>query len=167
MTSKPNYLDLLKQRTETKARQIVRIRVCLQPELYADLEDARADLAAAPRARSIAGSDNAAQAELVAEIEAQIRAVTLVVVLRSLNADDLATSRADLKDSDPVALMWKRDLEAAFVRAEDGDGNRVSDVGAPEWASLLDVIAAGEMQEWHGRLHKAGLSPAFPTRAKR
>ncbi|NLA28274.1 MAG: hypothetical protein GX875_01260, partial [Propionibacterium sp.] len=84
----------------------------------------------------------------------------------ALTADDMLVSRAKATDKTPMGELWKRDLTQAFLRAEDGNGHLVEDIGQDDWARLLEVIPAGELQTWHSKLGRIAGAPDFPTSAK-
>ena len=168
-----DYLSLIRQRVEAQARPTVRVQVCLVPDLLTELADARK--AAAVPARAEAGrrigdppaEPNPEARARLANVEQQVLDATLVVVLQALTTADLAASRAgtDLNTT-TQGEYWVRDLTQAFGWAEDGNGNRATDVGRTEWGAILSVTPAAEVQYWHAQLSKAGQAPDFPTSAK-
>ena len=164
---KPTYLDLLNKRVETKAQRTTQVRVALDPSLMDQLDDARESLAAerAKRGKMVNPALDAA-AERVAALERQLLDTCLVITLHALTADDMLVSRARTTDKTPVGEFWKRDLAQAFLRAEDGNGHLIEDIGQDDWARLLEVIPVGELQTWHSKLGRIAMAPEFPTSAK-
>lgn len=170
-SEKPSYLDLLNKRVEGDLRQTVKVRVALDPDLLAELDEAKEQLAELRRKHSqkpdqpakLDGGPLGKAQDRVTELEARILDTTLVVTLRSLNSADFLASRAKVTDDTPVNQVIKSDLTVAFQRAEDGHGHPVEDIARDDWSRLLEVIPAGELQTWHGMLGKAGSAPNFPT----
>ena len=167
---KPTYLDLLNKRVETKAQRTTQVRVALDPSLMDQLDEARESLAAervtAKRAGKMNNSGLDAAIERVSALEQQLLDTCLVITLHALTADDMLVSRARTTDKTPVGEFWKRDLAQAFLRAEDGNGHLVEDIGQDDWARLLEVIPVGELQTWHSKLGRIAMAPEFPTSAK-
>lgn len=153
--NKPSYLELLNKRVAADARGTCEVRVCLRPEL----EDELRTLRERPGRRNLADTG---QSERLAELEAEIRAATLVVTLRALSVGDLVTSQAKLSPTSPQGESIKAQLGVAMVAVHDADGNPVTDIGRDEWRRLLDVMPAQQLQVWHGQLAKAGQAVDFP-----
>lgn len=160
--AKPNYQELLRRRVEADARPTFTVRVCLVPSLESELRELRAKPAGR---RSIAETDDAHAAQLV-DLETQISAATLVVTLKALSVADSVAARASNDGLVPNGVQWQADLKQAFVKAENADGALVEDVGRDEWAKLLTVMTATQLEMWHGQLGQAGAPIDFPTFAK-
>ena len=161
------YRDLLDRRVQADARQTIVVQVCLDPDLLVELDAARHGMV--PAARRSIGDAGGVPEEATARLgaaEAAVRAATIHVTLSTLSADELLAAQADMGQDTPMATMWKRHLAAAFRAVRDGNGTPVDDIDRERWAVLLDVVPAGELQTWHGRLSKAGQAPDFPTSAR-
>lgn len=168
---KPTYLDLLNQRIENEEVQsLIKVQVALKPILFDQLRVAQ-EAVAQERNRlrregaQVKMNDTTLEelTQVVEDLEQQIQDTTLVVTLHALTTDDLLKSHVGTDIKTPSGIIWKKDLTQAFVRAEDGNGNLVEDIHQEEWARLLEVIPAAEVQTWHGMLGQAGMAPNFPT----
>ena len=131
------------------------MRVCLVPELEDELRTLREH----PARRTLA---DAGQPERLTDLEAEMRAATLVVTLRALSVADLVKSQAKIKPTSPQGESIKAQLGVAMIAAHDADGNPVSEVGPDEWRRLLEVMSATQLSAWHAQLAKAGQAVDFP-----
>lgn len=159
--------DMLRRRIAGDARPEIRVKIHLDPLGAARLSELEAELAELRDAMEDGapvkmGGRAATLAAEIEELEEHLADSVACVVLRTLNSAQSAQAAAGLTEDDPINLLWRRNLRAAYVRCETLDRVLVEDVTSQDWEDLVEVMSSTEVKTLHERLRSAELS-ALPS----
>lgn len=190
--TKPNYADLIARRATANARRLYKVPLCLAPALYADRDAAReAHREAMQHAAELKALGTAARTKLsgvdpvsaakqhLADVEQQIRDVSIVLVVAGRNSDETmrvlqAVPTIAIDDNTPADERAKAEASNAFALnralfldayqwAEDLDGERLVDIDRGQIEALLPTLSTGEMNTIVMARNIASAAPDFPT----
>lgn len=169
-----DYKALILERKQKDRRAIVRHVICLDPELYAELEEVEQDLREAraaeasedgpPVDRRSGGLSEVAKAELkVSEVEKRIAEVSIVGVFKTFTSAEQA-ERHDLlnksQDENPeninrvVIAAAREDILLTFDHFE-GPGQQRLDLTRSDLETLIETWSHGELTGLASRLGRA------------
>lgn len=161
-------LDALRNRIDGDLRSTIRVKIYLDPDAHSRLTELetrateiRAQIDAGTRREKMNGPLSQILTQ-IQETETALLTSTAHVVLRCLTSDQLAAALASVSPNDPMSMLWRQKVAAAFVRVEDLDGKPVDDITADDWRDLLNVLGANELQNIHQRLSDAEASVTDP-----
>lgn len=170
-----DYRALIQDRKAKDRRPIVRHVICLDPELYAELEEAQQDLKEQITAdsredgpspdRRGGGLSLRAKAETrVAEVEARIAEVSIVGVFKAPTSvkqaelnDRIEKSREDDPDGFNVAIeKHARDVLLLTFEHFEGPDRKRLDLDRSDLEAMLDTWSYGETVNLGNRVVRAG-----------